>query len=57
MKESCEVFGELLEGDSREELHKKVMTKLQELADGEKEAPRELERKRVDAKLAAKKRL
>ena len=57
MKETCEVFGETLEADSREELKKKMLAKLQEFANGQKEVPRELERKRVEAKLAAKQRL
>lgn len=57
MKETCEVFGETIEAESREDLKKRMLAKLQEFADGQKEVPRELERKRVEAKLAAKRRL
>lgn len=57
MKETTTVFGEVLEADTREELKDKMLAKLQEFANGKKEPLRELERKRVDAKLAAKQRL
>ena len=53
MKESCEVFGETIEGENREDLRKKVCDKLQSMID----APRELKNKRIEAKLAAKQRL
>ena len=57
MKESCEVFGETVEADSREELKKKMLAKLLEHTDQIKEPGRELASKRVEAKLAAKQRL
>lgn len=53
MKESCEVFGETIEGENREDLRKKVRDKLLSMI----EAPRELKNKRIEAKLAAKQRL
>jgi hypothetical protein len=57
MKESCEVFGETIEGDDWEDLRKKMLAKLMEHADQVKAPERELASKRIEAKLAAKQRL
>lgn len=55
--ETTEVFGEKLEAPTREELKKLMIAKLNEVAKQQLDAPRELENKRVAAKLAAKSRL
>ncbi len=51
------VFGEVVKGCTPEELRDKILTKMKEFADAQVDAPRELERKRVAMKLAAKQRL
>jgi hypothetical protein len=55
--ETTEVFGEKLEAPTREELKKLMLAKLDGVMAEQVDAPRELERKRVAAKLSAKQRL